>query len=107
MTEPMDRAPIPGGTVSTIRGFYQAPGLTWITRIVLVAGVAGAVLPGAAGIAVATAAVAAVMATPLLRVAWLIFRWTQEGDRRFILTGIALLGVVLTGAVLSAIGLGR
>lgn len=101
-----DRTPIPSGAVSTIRGHYQAPGLTWITRIVLVAGVLGAVLPGAAGIAVATAAVAAVVATPLLRVAWLIFRWTQEHDRRFILTGVGLLAVVGTGALLSALGIG-
>lgn len=101
-----DRDPIPSGDVSTIRGHYQAPGLTWITRVVLIAGVLGAVLPGAAGIAVATAAVAAIMATPLLRVAWLIFRWTQEHDRRFILTGLGLLAVVAAGAVISALGIG-
>lgn len=101
-----DRSPIPAGTVSTIRGRYQAPGLTWVTRVVMIAGVLGAVLPGGAGIAVATAAVGAVVATPLLRVAWLIFRWTQEDDRRFVLTGIALLAVVGAGAVLSALGVG-
>ncbi len=101
-----DRSPIPSGTVSTIRGHYQAPGLTWITRVMMIAGVLGAVLPGRAGIAVATAAVVAVIATPLLRVAWLIFRWTQEHDRRFILTGVALLAVVGLGAALSALGVG-
>lgn len=101
-----ERAPIPAGRVSTIRGHYQAPGLTWLTRIVIVAGVLGAVLPGAAGIAVATAAVGAVMAAPLLRVAWLVFRWTQERDRRFIGVGLALLGVVALGATLAALGVG-
>lgn len=100
------REPIPEGTVSSIRGHYQGPGLTWLTRIVMVAGLAAAVLPGAAGIAVATAAVAAVVAAPLLRVAWLVLRWSQEDDRRFELLGVALLVVVTLGAVLSALGIG-
>jgi hypothetical protein len=102
-----ERAPIPAGTVSTVRGRYQAPALVWLTRAVLVAGVAGAVLPGAAGTAVATAAVAAVVAAPLLRVAWLVHRWSQEHDRRFRWLGIALLAVVALGAALSAAGVGR
>ena len=101
-----ERPPIPDGTVSTIRGHYQGPALTWLTRIVMVAGVLGAVLPGTAGIAVATAAVAAVTAAPLLRVAWLVFRWTQERDRRFVALGSALLAVVALGAALSAAGVG-
>ena len=92
--------------VSTIRGRYQAPGLTWLTRLVIVAGVLGALLPGAAGIAVATAAVAAVVAAPLVRVAWLTFRWTQEDDRRFVTLGVALLTVVAAGAALAAAGIG-
>lgn len=103
---PDDRQPIPDGIVSSIRGHYQAPGLTWITRIVLVAGVLGGVLPGDTGIAVATGAVAAVVAVPLLRVGWLIFRWTQERDRRFVLTGMGLLAVVGGGAALAALGVG-
>ena len=101
-----ERPPIPDGTVSTIRGHYQGPALTWLTRIIMVAGVLGAVLPGTAGIAVATAAVAAVTAAPLLRVAWLVFRWTQERDRRFVVLGSALLAVVALGAALSAAGVG-
>ena len=104
MTGP--REPIPAGTVSTIRGRYQGPALTWLTRIVLVAGVLGAVLPGDAGTAVATAAVAAVVAAPLLRVAWLVYRWTQERDRRFVVLGSAVLGVIAAGAALSAAGVG-
>ncbi len=100
------RTPIPEGAVSTIRGRIQAPVLIWLTRVVMVIGVVGAVLPGEAGIAVATAAVGAVTAAPLVRVAWLVFRWWQERDRRFIAVGLALLTVVLVGAVLSALGVG-
>ncbi|MFP5322280.1 MAG: hypothetical protein ACLGIC_10600 [Acidimicrobiia bacterium] len=100
------RPPIPGGRVSTIRGRWQAPALGWVTRGVMVAGLLSAVLPGDAGIAVATAVVTAVVATPLLRVAWLVHRWRQEHDRRFVSIGVALLGVVAVGAALTALGVG-
>lgn len=101
------REPIPAGTVSTIRGRIQAPALTWLTRLVVVVGVLGTVVPGDAGIAVATVAVSAVIAAPLVRVMWLVFRWTQERDRRFILVGTGLLAVIAAGAVLSALGVGN
>jgi hypothetical protein len=101
-----DRSPVPPGTVSSIRGRYQAPGLTWLTRLVIVGGLLGAVLPGRAGIAAATGAVAAIVAAPLARVAWLTFRWSQEHDRRFEVLGAALLAVVAAGATLAALGVG-
>lgn len=106
MSGPVDRPPIPGGRVSTVRGRWQAPMLTWTTRVVVVAGLISALLPGRAGTAVATAVVAAVVAAPLLRVAWLVHRWRQEHDRRFVSAGMALLGVVAVGAVLAALGVG-
>jgi uncharacterized membrane protein YczE len=96
----------PPGTVSTIRGRWQAPALTWLTRLILVAAASGAVLPSRVGTAFATAAVAAVVAAPLVRVAWLIHRWRQEHDRRFVLVGLALLAVVGIGAALAAVGVG-
>ena len=98
--------PNPPGRVSTIRGHYQGPALTWLTRTVIVTGVLGAALPGGVGVAIATASVAAVVAAPLVRVAWLVFRWTQERDRRFVVLGSALLAVVAAGAALSAAGVG-
>lgn len=100
------RQPIPGGAVSTIVGRWQAPALTWLMRIVLVASLAGAVVPGGLGIALATIAVSAVIAAPLVRVAWLVFRWVQEDDHRFVARGIGLLLIVAVGAVLAAIGIG-
>lgn len=107
MTEQVPpRPPIPGGQVSTIRGRWQAPALTWTTRVVLAAGLLTLVLPGTAGVAVATAVVAVVVATPLLRVAWLVWRWHQEHDRRFVTIGLVLLAVIGAGAALAAIGVG-
>ena len=104
---PSTREPIPAGSVSTIRGRVQAPTLTWLTRVVVVVGVLGAVLPGAWGIAVATVAVVAVVAAPPLRIAWLVFRWAQERDRRYLALGVALLAVIALGAALSALGVGQ
>ena len=104
MTAP--RPPIPAGRVSTIRGRWQAPVLTWVTRVVIVLGLLTTVLPEAASIALATVVVGAVVATPLLRVLWLVHRWRQEHDRRFVAMGLALLGVIAAGAALAALGVG-
>lgn len=100
------RDPIPAGTVSSIRGRIQAPALTWLTRLVVVVGILGTLIPGEAGIVVATVAVSAVVAAPLARVLWLVFRWNQEADRRFIAVGLTLLALIGLGALLSALGVG-
>lgn len=104
--EPTPRQPIPSGAVSAVRGRMQAPALTWITRVVIGLGLLSAVLPDEAAIAVATAVVAAVVAVPLARVLWLVNRWRQERDRRFVGMGLALLGVIAAGAALAALGVG-
>jgi hypothetical protein len=104
MSEP--RAPIPAGQVSTVRGRWQAPALTWVTRTVIALGLLAAVVPDPVSTAAATAAVAAVIATPLLRVAWLVHRWRQERDRRFVGFGLGLLAVIAVGAGLAALGVG-
>jgi hypothetical protein len=67
----------------------------------LVLAVLGAALPGRWGRAVAGVAVGAVIAVPLLRVVWLVARWSREGDRRFVVAGCALLGLVALGFVLA------
>jgi hypothetical protein len=44
---------------------------------------------------------AAVIAAPLMRVAWLIFRWSQERDYRYVAIGLSLLSVIAAGAALT------
>lgn len=63
-----------------------------------IASLAGAVVPGRVGVIGATIAVAAVVAAPLVRVAWLAVRWFRKGDYRFALTALVLLGVIAFGA---------
>lgn len=103
---PTPRQPIPAGSVSAIRGRMQAPALTWVTRVVIGLGLLSALLPDDVGVAVATAVVAAVVAVPLLRVLWLVHRWRQERDPRFVRLGCVLLGVIAVGAALAAAGVG-
>ncbi len=87
----MNRAPFTG-LVNLLRvGAAAALGL----------GLLGATVPGDAGIALATAAVAAVVALPLLRVAWLAVRWARKDDLRFAGLAVALLAVVGGGVVLA------
>lgn len=100
------RASIPSGEVSRIRGRWQVPALTWLTRVVLVVALFGGLIGHEVGRVLAVAAIGAVVAAPLLRICWLMFRWTQEHDRRFVLTGALMLAVVATGAILAALGVG-
>lgn len=96
----------PPGTVSTVRGRWQRPALTWTSRALLVVALMGGLLPDPVGEVLALVAVVAVAVVPLARVAWLVLRWSQEHDRRFAVVGSALLGVVALGAVLAAVGVG-
>ncbi len=90
--------------VSTIRGRWQVPYLTWITRILIVVALVGTFAPDGVGNAIQVAAVAVAVAVPLLRVLWLIHRWRQERDWTFVATGTALLLVVATGALVALFG---
>ena len=69
--------------------------------VTLAFSVAGALISGQAGSAIATAAVVLVIAAPLFRVGWLIVRWLREGDTRFAVVGFGLLAIVAVGFVLS------
>jgi low temperature requirement protein LtrA len=93
--------------VSHVTGSRQMRALRVITAVSLAAAAISLVLPTPYDEAPAITALLLVMATPVLRVGWLIFRWGQERDVRFVLVGSALLGVVALGAVVSALGLGR
>ncbi len=72
-------------------------------RVTLVAAVLGTVLPGAAGRSASAAAVGLIIAAPLLRVAWLTYRWWRWGDRAFASVAAALLLVVGTGTVVALV----
>ena len=71
--------------------------LWWV--VVIAAGLAalGLALPGRVGLDVATAAVVVVVASPLLRVLWLVVAWARTGDLRFVVVGLVLLTVVGSG----------
>jgi len=96
----------PPGQVSQVRGRLQAPVLDWLTRIVLALSIAGGFVAGAAGRALAVAAVTIVVLASPARIAWLVYRWTEERDRTFIVVGLALLGVIALGGALALAGIG-
>lgn len=91
------------GRTSNVTGRRQAAGLRLITGGAIVAAALGVLVPGSVGMVAGITAVAAITVAPLLRVLWLTFRWWQEGDIRFTLTGLALLGVIGAGAVLASL----
>jgi hypothetical protein len=76
-------------------------GLFWAVVAAAVLATVGLALPGRVGRDVATAAVVVVVAAPLLRVVWLIVAWWRAGDRRFVIIGLCLLGVVATGSLVA------
>ena len=87
--------------VSSIRGRWQIPALTWATRIMFAVATIGAFAPSMIATPLQIGVVATAIAAPLLRVVWLVHRWRQERDWIFVGLGIALLLVVGAGAVIS------
>lgn len=73
--------------------------LFWVVVVAAGLAVLGLALPGEAGVAVA--ALVVVIASPLLRVLWLIAAWWRSGDWRFVGIGCALLAVVAGGFALA------
>lgn len=71
------------------------------TRITFAAALAGTLLPGHGGRTASAVAVGLVIAAPLVRVAWLAYRWGRWGDRRFASVAGALLLVVGTGTAIA------
>ena len=72
-------------------------------QVALVAALLGTVLPGAAGRSASATAVGLVTAAPLLRVAWLSYRWWRWGDRAFASVAAGLLLVVGTGTAVALV----
>ena len=74
----------------------------WMTaRITFLAALAGTVLPGDNGRKASAVAVGLVIATPLVRVGWLAYRWWRWGDRLFATVAASLLVVVGTGTAVA------
>lgn len=97
------REPIPAGRVSRVRGRWQRPALRAATGLALLLAVVALLVPGGVGERVAGAAVAVVLAGPLVRVAWLVLRWRHEHDRRFVAAGLGVLAIIATGTALAVV----
>ena len=100
MNDPVFDTSLP---VSTVIGRWQIPALTWATRVIFVAALIGLILPATVGATVRVTVVSAAIALPLLRVGWLIYRWREERDWRFVALGLTLLAVIAMGAVLALV----
>ncbi len=88
-------------TVSTLTGRKQGPWMRiTIWALMALAGI-GLAIPGTVGTAAAGTAVVVAIATPLLRVVWIVIRLAQERDHRFVYVGLALLGAVGLGVLAS------
>lgn len=77
--------------------------LRFLARAAFIAALVGLLLPGPVGRAGSAAAVAVVVAAPLLRVAWLAVRWYLRGDQRYAAVAAGLLLVVGTGSVVALV----
>lgn len=69
--------------------------------VVVLAAALAAVLPDEAGAVAGGVMVGALVAVPLLRVAWLGLRWLRRGDARFALVAAGLLAIVAVGATVA------
>ncbi|MGD2059344.1 MAG: hypothetical protein PVF87_00625 [Acidimicrobiia bacterium] len=92
------------GTVSRVTGRRQRPFLRRLTIVAWALAGLGAISGSQPFATAAVLALALVMAAPLLRVAWLVFRWIQERDWRFVWTSIGLLGVIAAAGVIALVG---
>lgn len=79
----------------------MAAGLRVAAAAVAVLTGAAVVLPAGVARWCSTAAVAALIGVPVLRVAWLCARWLRRGDRRFGLIAAGVLAVVACAALLA------
>lgn len=89
------------GEVSTITGRRQDPALRTVAILAWL--LAGMSLLGEGGpfSMAATIALILIIVTPLLRVGWLMYRWRQERDMRFVWTALTLLAVVAVGGAIA------
>lgn len=89
--------------VSAVTGIRQAAALRLATRSAFALAVIGVLGLGSVSTVAAAASLTIIVAAPLLRVAWLIVRWAQEGDRRFAGLGAVLLLLGAAGAIITRV----
>jgi hypothetical protein len=90
--------------ISHVTGRRQGPALRGLTILAWILAGLGALSGSQPFAAVGVVAVVLVTAAPLLRVGWLIFRWMQERDWRFVWTAVTLLGVIAVASVVALVG---
>ncbi|HEX6221727.1 MAG TPA: DUF1634 domain-containing protein [Acidimicrobiia bacterium] len=91
-------------TVSRVTGRRQGPILRSTTVIAWVLAGLGALSEAQPFVTAGVVALVLVTAAPLLRVTWLMFRWIQERDWRFVWTAVALLGVIAVAGIVALVG---
>ena len=69
------------------------------TAVAMALATIAVLVPGSVGRAAGTAAVAALVAVPLLRVVWLAQRWYRRGDRLYGTVACGLLAIVGVAAL--------
>lgn len=90
--------------VSHVRGRRQAPALRAVTLVAWLLAGWGSLGGASWSHLTAVVAVGLVVATPLLRVGWLMYRWRQERDWPFVVLAAALIAVIAAGGLLTLIG---
>lgn len=90
--------------VSRVTGRRQAPALRRITIVAWILAGLGSISGSQPFAGAGLVAIALVTAAPLLRVVWLMFRWVQERDWRFVWTAAALLGVIAVAGLIALLG---
>ena len=79
--------------------------VVWRTLLVAAAlALVGVLLPSEVGEPIEIAAIAIVTAIPLVRVAWLIKRWSALRDMKYVWWAVLLLVLVAVGPVLALFG---
>lgn len=92
------------GQISRVTGRRQRPALRVLSIVAWVLAGVGALSASQPFAAAGVLAIAMVSAVPLARIGWLIFRWIQERDWRFVWIAVALLGVIAVAGVIALVG---
>ncbi len=89
---------------SRVRGRRQGPALRIVTIVAGSMAWIGSMSEAQPFATAGLVAIGLVTVVPFLRVGWLIFRWIQERDWRFVWTAVALLTVVGVAGLIALLG---